>query len=236
MGAQYLSNDEQGTNNTLESFPDMVSLNTWKYLSMGLLAILAIGFSFPQAFAHITNNTQHMLSHIYNFVDGIEAKTDNLPDDPADQSQIDTQLESIQSDTDDIQLSIDSLPGGGGTSPKSIDVFLVSGSDPRDPNFFRELLPFTPGKTYSGHINGHLTVDASDRVEIFCAVGGERQLTVVASVANHGTSDLVHTFSEDFACDDLRLDITGTFGGGTTSTVIATIQYVESTDLTEMTS
>ena len=120
--------------------------------------------------------------------------------------------------------------------PKSIDVFLVSGTDPRDPQFFRELLPFVPGKTYSGHINGHLTVDPANRVDIFCAVGGERQVTTVVSVANHGTAELIETFSEDFACDDLRLDITGTFGTESSSAVIATIQYFESPDLTEMTS
>jgi hypothetical protein len=38
------------------------------------------------ASAHITTNVQHMLEHIYNFVDGIETKTNNLPSDPASQS------------------------------------------------------------------------------------------------------------------------------------------------------
>ena len=209
----------------------------WKYSTLGLLAILAISLSIPQAAAHITNNTQHMLTHIYNFVDGIEAKTDNLPEDPADQSLIDSQLADIQSDTDDIQTSINGLSSGGGTSPKSIDVFLASGADPRDPQFFRELLPYVPGKTYSGHINGHLTVDPLNRVEIYCAVGGERQVTPVASVVNHGTTELVQTFSEDFACDDLRLNIINDdFRTESSSTVIATIQYFESTDLTEITS
>jgi hypothetical protein len=209
----------------------------WKYSTLGLLAILAIGLSIPQAAAHITNNTQHMLGHIYNFVDGIEAKTSNLPTDPADQSLIDSQLAGIQSDTDEIQASIEGLSTGGGASPKSVDVFLVSGADPRDPNFFRELLPFVPGKTYSGHINGFLTVDPANRVEIFCAVGGERQVTTVVSVANQGTSELIETFSEDFACDDLRLNIINDdLRTESSSTVIATIQYFESTDLTEMTS
>jgi hypothetical protein len=94
-----------------------------------------------------------------------------------------------------------------------------------------------PGRTYDGHINGHLTVDPSNRVEIHCAVGGERQVTLVVSVANHGTSALEQTFSEDFACDDLRLYIINDdLGTESTSTVRATIQYLESTDLTEMTS
>lgn len=53
----------------------------WKYLSFALIGILAAGGTvslLPQANAHITTNVQHMLEHIYNFVDGIEAKTDNL--------------------------------------------------------------------------------------------------------------------------------------------------------------
>ena len=54
--------------------------NVWKYSTVGLLAVLAIGFVLPQATAHIANNNDHMLQHIYNFVNGIEAKTDNLPD------------------------------------------------------------------------------------------------------------------------------------------------------------
>lgn len=32
---------------------------TWKYLSIGLVAILAAGFTFPQAFAHVTNSLSH---------------------------------------------------------------------------------------------------------------------------------------------------------------------------------
>lgn len=101
-----------------ESLGSMVYPNTWKYLSIGLMAILAASFSIPQASAHINTNVGHMLQHIYNFVDGIEAKTDNLPSDPADQSLIDEQLESIQSDTDAIQTSIGDLGNDPGLDKK----------------------------------------------------------------------------------------------------------------------
>jgi hypothetical protein len=203
---------------------------------MGLIAFIAVAFSIPQASAHITSKTAHVLEHIYNFVDGIEERTANLPDDPADQSLLDAQLEIIKSDTDDIQSTLGSLSSGGGSGSKSLDVFLTSGSDPHETNLIRELLPYVPGKTYSGHINGHLTVGASNRVDISCAIGGERQVTPVASVFNDSLVDVEHKFSEDFACDDLRLSIETLFRSDTTSTVIATIQYLESTDLDEMTS
>src|SRR5688572_9198380 len=65
----------------------------WKYLSFALIGILAAGSTtalMPQASAHITTNVQHMLEHIYNFVDGIEAKTNNLPADPASTTDVTT--------------------------------------------------------------------------------------------------------------------------------------------------
>ena len=67
----------------------------WKYLSFALIGILAtgsVGLLVPQASAHITNNATHMLEHIYNFVDEIEGKTNNLPNDPASQSAVQTAI------------------------------------------------------------------------------------------------------------------------------------------------
>jgi hypothetical protein len=84
----------------------MVS-SSWKYLSIGLMAILAVGFSFPQAFGNITNNTQHMLQHIYNFVDGIEAKTDNLPSDPASNTVVNTR--ASQESVDNLQTTVNAI-------------------------------------------------------------------------------------------------------------------------------
>ena len=65
----------------------------WKYLSFALIGILAAGSTvsfLPQASAHITTNVQPMLEHIYSFVDGIEAKTNNLPADPASNTVVNT--------------------------------------------------------------------------------------------------------------------------------------------------
>jgi hypothetical protein len=42
------------------------------------MAILAVSFSFPQAFANVTNNVNHVLAHIFDDTQLIEANTDNL--------------------------------------------------------------------------------------------------------------------------------------------------------------
>ena len=67
----------------------------WKYSTIGLLAVLAVGFSFPQAFAHVTTSLTHNVGHILTAIaqvqddiDDIKVKTDNLPSDPASQQSI----------------------------------------------------------------------------------------------------------------------------------------------------
>lgn len=71
------------------------SKNKWIYSTIGLLAVLAVGFSFPQASADVTNNLMHMVMHIFDNTEEIKAdvedikeKTDNLPNDPASESDI----------------------------------------------------------------------------------------------------------------------------------------------------
>ena len=82
----------------------------WKYVSIGLMAVLAVGFSFPQALGDITSNINHMLNHIYNFTDGIEAKTNNLPADPASNTVVNTRasqtsVNSLQTTTNTIKAN-----------------------------------------------------------------------------------------------------------------------------------
>jgi uncharacterized protein YjbI with pentapeptide repeats len=95
---------------------DKYSERKWKYLSfvlMGILAAGSVGLLVPQASAHITNNAAHMAEHIYNFVDGIEAKTNNLPSDPASQAAVQASIDaaklSINAHTD---ATIASIPEG----------------------------------------------------------------------------------------------------------------------------
>jgi hypothetical protein len=69
----------------------------WKYLSISLMGILATGFLFPQAFAHVTTDMKHGLEHVLALLTGIDtkvtaikAKTDNLPSNPASTTDITT--------------------------------------------------------------------------------------------------------------------------------------------------
>jgi hypothetical protein len=50
----------------------------WKYLSIGLMAILALGFSFPQAFAHVTTDMKHGLEHVIALLNGINTKVTDI--------------------------------------------------------------------------------------------------------------------------------------------------------------
>jgi hypothetical protein len=207
----------------------VVSHNTWKYLSIGVLAVLAVGLFIPQASAHITNNTQHMLSHIYNFVDGIEAKTDNLPSDPADQSLIDDQLESIQSDTDDIQSSIGSLSDGA-AEPKTINVDLeLDAPDGRGLSFV--ILPFKAGVAYSGVLTGMFSLNAGNRVSVDC-FSTDGIITLKSHEKLDGATEVV-TMSDVFACDQMRVSISDLNDGveANRSFFRANIHYVENSDI-----
>jgi hypothetical protein len=92
----------------------MVSHNTWKYLSIALMAVLAVGFSFPQAFAHVTSSLTHNFGHVLDAVNAIKsdigaikAKTNNLPTDPASNSVVNTR--SSQTSVDDLQSKVDTI-------------------------------------------------------------------------------------------------------------------------------
>ena len=211
------------------SHGSMVSHNTWKYLSIAVVACLAVTLFIPQASAHIANNTQHMLSHIYSFVDGIEAKTDNLPSDPADQSLIDEQLVSIQSDTDDIQSSIGSLSGGA-AEPKTINVDLeLDAPDGRGLSFV--ILPFNEGVSYSGVLSGGFLVNAGNRVSVECfSTDGVFSLKSHENLA--GATETV-AMSDVFACDQMRVSIFDLDDGieANRSFFRANTHYVENSDI-----
>jgi hypothetical protein len=92
----------------------MIPSVTWKHLSIGLMAMLAVGFSFPQAFAHITTSLSHNVGHLLEVlnairtdVGAIKAKTDNLPTDPASNTLVNTR--SSQASVDDLQADVDAV-------------------------------------------------------------------------------------------------------------------------------
>ena len=101
---------------------------TWKYLSFALIGLLAAGSTvsfIPQASAHITTNVQHMLEHIYAFVDGIEAKTNNLPADPASNTVVNTR--ASQTSVNNLQTTANGI-GTKVTNIETIVGGLGSGS------------------------------------------------------------------------------------------------------------
>ena len=60
------------------------SKKVWMYSTIGLAAILAVGFSFPQAFAHITSTVPHAFQHILDALAPLQADVDNLQTDVDD--------------------------------------------------------------------------------------------------------------------------------------------------------
>jgi hypothetical protein len=212
----------------------MVSYNFWKYSTIGLLALIIVGLSLPQASAHITAKTAHMLEHIYNFVDGIEAKTGNLPDDPADQSLLDSQLESIQLDMDEIQGSIDSISGG--LELKTVRV--ITSGNPPDANFdFTDVLPLEEGKAYSGMVSGFFSLSVGSRGFVTCQMAGINEpISLVIVERTELTQNPEFVVNEDFACDRLYISFGDILGNGDAglSGFAGNVQYFESTDITEI--
>ena len=110
--------------------------NKWKFLSFGLMAIIATGFVTPQAFADMSssilsvvqniqsqvNNTTYGLQAIQNNVNSkasqtsvnnlqttssaIKTKTDNLPSDPASNTALTNAVSTINSHTDSAVASV----------------------------------------------------------------------------------------------------------------------------------
>lgn len=73
------------------------SKNKWKYSTIGLLVVLVVGFSFPQAFAAASANLNDIfrkLTSVETNVNAIKANTDG-----------------IQEDVTDIKDNVDALPG-----------------------------------------------------------------------------------------------------------------------------
>ena len=93
----------------------MIPPKTWKYVSIGLIAILAVGFTFPQAFAHMTSNLSHNIGHIVDLLNAIQgdtsaikAKTNNLPNSPASSGDISGAQTAIESSISAAEANINS--------------------------------------------------------------------------------------------------------------------------------
>ena len=92
-----------------------VKKNGWMYLSVGLMAILALGFSFPQAYAHVTSDMKHGVEHVIALLTDIQTKVTGI------KSTVDTNLDAkvssraTQSSVDGINTkvtNIETIVGG----------------------------------------------------------------------------------------------------------------------------
>lgn len=169
--------------------------------------------------------SQTDLSGVQTVANTIRAKTDNLPTDPADQSILASQLTNIQSDTDDIQTQLGGLSGGN-AAPKAITVhFVLNPADNTAENHI--FLPREFGKIYSGHITA-MMFNNGNNVALNCLVG-ERSTDYLLVISNGNIIEV----NEDFACEQIRLQVIDFPGGGDASgvTFTGTIQYLEITDV-----
>lgn len=183
------------------------SSNKWKYSTIGLLAVLAVGFSFPQAFAHTTNSMQHILGHIFDNTELIKARTDNLPADPASQSALDIQLSSIQADADDIQAKINSMSAPAGTNSVTTNVSL----NPADGESVKvQIIAPEEGKVFHGHISGEIVFPAGNAGFFTCVIAPGQGVSLVPGPP----SGLVFV-NQDFACLELYASVTDIPSDGT---------------------
>lgn len=194
------------------------SQNKWKYSTIGLLAILAVGFSFPQAFAHVTSSVSHNVTHILDAlavidsnVDDIKAQTDNLPADPASSTDISNAVADIGA-TQSVRIDVTVNPADGDTQ-------IIT------------LIPSESGKTFSGVVSMRFNPQTTGNVEtLFCNTIGANEVILA------DTSSFVD-FSGSFACSKLTLALVDLSDGtdDPALNVSGAVQYTTSSDVTDLT-
>jgi hypothetical protein len=220
------------------------SRNKWKYSTIGLMAILAVGFSFPQASAHITNSVQHVVSDIYNFVDtevlAIKAKTDNLPTDPADQSLVEGAITTAKGE---INTNTNTAVSGLATASSVAD--LQSTIDEIGPKFARGAIILNDDAFYllgdgefgdeetmfSGQITLNAKFDNDNPADLRCYLRDEGEIgdsssNFVLTTVTYGTGETVH-----FNCNSLILQ---QFEGDSGNTIAYAMQYWETNEAEEI--
>jgi hypothetical protein len=164
----------------------------WKYVSIGLMAILALGFSFPQAFAHVTSDMKHGIEHVIALLTDIQTKVTGI------KTVVDTNLDtkvssratplqvttgvarSDLSELDELQCTSSSdfiahvsliTRGNGGAliiSPSSafFDIketgYLEFGSSANQPLGFRAVA------TLPDLVSAHITIETAQGATVLC--------------------------------------------------------------------
>jgi len=168
--------------------------NSWKYATLGLVAVLAVGFSFPQASAHITNSLSHNVGHILDAIAALQS----------DVNGIETDVNTIEGDVNTIEQSVGTL------EQKAITVRIIA---PEDPEPY-EILPLDNenNRVYHGHLNGILTVvgDDTTSVGIYCALNiANAPLLTIAKLDGVDGQTVSIGVDEEFSCTSMRIEVVG---------------------------
>jgi len=197
--------------------------NKWKYSTIGLAAILAVGFSSPDAFAAAS------IDSVLSVVKDIQTKVNNLSGPSGSLTTLQTQITSIKTDTgklpadpaseDAIEESIDDAVTQIGAQKAVIVEYDVN---PNHSSEARLPLSFDDHRTYAGSLDLTVKADSDGRVFILCFVGG----------GMHGFSfDLTDgdRINRDFVCKSLSINMRDSSDNDEPShvEVFGMIQYVE---------
>jgi hypothetical protein len=188
----------------------------WKYLSFALMGIIASGILAPTALAASPTLTDifSKLVGLDSKATAIQAKTNNLPSDPASQSAV-----------------LAAINGVGGIKTIRTELHL----DPSDDGFeFRDILAVEEGKAYAGHITGIITDDGFNAIRLYCDIPG----AATYDFFNGGTVSNTIKINDDFACDDVKLQVVDPAdeieAGG--ANIYLETQYVQTSQVTDQTS
>ncbi len=169
-----------------------ISRNKWKYATIGLMGILALGFAFPQAFAAAS------VDNVFAIVKDIQAKVNALASGTTtNTSNILSAITGVKNDLSDAKGDIlDAIPDQG------VRDFHFS-FDPEQECCGEQkiILPNRNGFAYVGHLSGSLFSSEGEVIEYRCVFPGGAGGGVLASQSG----DEFENFSIDFACPGLRI-------------------------------
>ena len=207
-----------------------LSQKKWKYLSIALMGIIASGILAPTAFA-----ASPTLTDIFNKLTGVEAKVNNNLDAPVSTRATQSSITGLQSDVSAIKLKTNGLPSDPASQALTGSVKTIKFSHTFDPDAgsridvesFGILAP-SSGKTYAGHITMAADRDwLGNQVSLLCFTGPNGIVRIINGVSAQG-------FSEDFACQEIILEVADDEPDSGPVDIEGLVQYVVSSDITNI--
>jgi hypothetical protein len=180
------------------------SKNKWKYSTIGLLAILAAGFSFPQAFAapidSVLTIVRDIQAKINSSTFGLQAINDNV-------LQTQSALSELEPQTLTFNIQENLTPfGTGGNSIQ------------------QNLIAVEEGKTFSGHASISVSVGENVLVRLFCGMPN-------GSVILFDQTGFGDDANEGFACTNLHLTVINQDDEDHFVTLSGVVQYQTNTNI-----